>query len=506
MSRPTDEFLVLHVDDDAPLLELSKQFLSEADSRLDVETMTDPVAAAEAVQSGSYDAVIADYQMPEMNGLELLETVRQTQTNELPFIMFTGEGRETVASEALNLGANRYLQKGGDPNSQYTVLADAVINEIKHARTKASLREYATAVEASDDSIYMLDPDGAYVFANAEHLSRLVADGKIDTADQREVDGRQYRSIHPDRAAERITEIIREVVDREEAITEEYAFETEDSWSYRTYSPVFDPETAEPRGVVVISKDITRRKRMEDREAMLHSLLRHDVKNKIHAAHGYLGLAEAADLPADALDQLSTASRLLDDSITLIDNVSTLSELSQHDPKPWALQDVISRVVDSYRPQAETAGIDLRAESCAGRVLGGPLLEALFGNLVSNALTHANADRVEIRCRREHTGGGDGTGDCDGGDTNGDNDGDSDADSDNDVDQYVISVVDDGDGLATDTAAELLEKGVSEGEAAGTGLGLYLVCEIADSYGGSVSLDESAGGGLRVTVRLQAVE
>ena len=472
MGRSPDAFRVLHVDDDSELLALSEQLLHKTDSRLVVETMVDPLHAVDAIREGSYDAIISGYNMPELNGLELLAEIRQ-QERDIPFVLFTGEDAEIVARKALNRGADRYLQKGGDPETQYVVLAHAVVDEIEHARTNATLREYKTAVEASDDSIYMLDPDGVYVFANAEHLSRLVADGKISTADERQVSGRAYGSIHPDQNADRLSEFIRTTIEKGEPITEEYAYETEDSSSYRTYSPVFERETNDTRGVVVISKDITERKQIENREALLHSLLRHDVKNKIHAADGYLDLVETTELPDDTVGWLSTTSRLLEDSISLIDNVGTLTKLTQDDPEPWELGEVIAKVLDGYRPQAETADVKISAEDCSCRVLGGPLLEPLFGNLVSNALTHANADCIEIHCRR-------------------------------DGDEYVVSVVDDGAGLATDSGADLLEKGVSEGDSAGTGLGLYLVREIVDSYGGHLSLDSSPSGGLAVTVRLQA--
>ena len=140
MSRPVDEFVVLHVDDDPQLLGLSEEFLPREDDRLVVETASDPTAAVERIQRTDYDAVISDHQMPGLTGLELLERIRD-HGHELPVIMFTGKGREAVASEALNLGADRYLQKGGDPTAQYTVLADAVVQEIEHANAKSSLQE-----------------------------------------------------------------------------------------------------------------------------------------------------------------------------------------------------------------------------------------------------------------------------------------------------------------------------------------------------------------------------
>jgi ActR/RegA family two-component response regulator len=48
-----------------------------------------------------------------------------------PFIIFTGRDREAVAIEALNRGANRYLQKGGDIKSMSGTLAHAIKEEVE---------------------------------------------------------------------------------------------------------------------------------------------------------------------------------------------------------------------------------------------------------------------------------------------------------------------------------------------------------------------------------------
>jgi PAS domain S-box-containing protein len=111
---------VLYVDDEPDLLELSRIFLERSGS-LSVDTAG---SAAEALQKLKYapcNVIVADYQMPEMDGIELLKKVRASIGN-IPFILFTGKGREEVVIEALNNGADFYLQKGGEPVSQYTEL------------------------------------------------------------------------------------------------------------------------------------------------------------------------------------------------------------------------------------------------------------------------------------------------------------------------------------------------------------------------------------------------
>jgi signal transduction histidine kinase len=66
-----------------------------------------------------------------------------------------------------------------------------------------------------------------------------------------------------------------------------------------------------------------------------------------------------------------------------------------------------------------------------------------------------------------------------------------------------ITVDDDGSGLADEMREAVLQRGVRADEAApGSGLGLAIVRDLADVYGGSISLDTSPQGGLRARLRL----
>lgn len=121
---------ILFVDDEGDLLQQAKVFLERIDDNIQIDTTTSPKEALNRLKKEDYDGVVSDYQMPEMDGLDLLERLRKDRETDIPFIMFTGKGEEEVALEALDLGADRFMQKKGDPETQYLVLSQAIKQEI----------------------------------------------------------------------------------------------------------------------------------------------------------------------------------------------------------------------------------------------------------------------------------------------------------------------------------------------------------------------------------------
>lgn len=98
---------VLHVDDEPDFATLIARHLERENERLVVHTATTTEEAFERL-SGEVDCVVSDYWMPETNGLELFEEIRERYP-ELPFILFTDTGSEEVASEAISAGVTDYL-------------------------------------------------------------------------------------------------------------------------------------------------------------------------------------------------------------------------------------------------------------------------------------------------------------------------------------------------------------------------------------------------------------
>jgi len=142
---------VLYVDDDPALLEIGHRFL-ERSGYFGVRTLTSAQEALDSPDLATYDAIISDYQMPGMNGIEFLKTVRE-RFGDLPFIIFTGRGREEVVIEAINNGADFYVQKGGDPTAQFADLAHKIRQAVTRRRTQDELRAAYEKITASEEEL-----------------------------------------------------------------------------------------------------------------------------------------------------------------------------------------------------------------------------------------------------------------------------------------------------------------------------------------------------------------
>lgn len=118
---PPPPISILVVDDEHDMCDLSRLFLSK-DEELRVYTANSVEDARKALEEEHIDAIISDYQMPREDGIQFLKWLR-ARGDPTPFILFTGKGREEVVIEALNNGADSYLQKGGKPEPLYAELA-----------------------------------------------------------------------------------------------------------------------------------------------------------------------------------------------------------------------------------------------------------------------------------------------------------------------------------------------------------------------------------------------
>ncbi|MFW6083528.1 MAG: response regulator [Thermoplasmatota archaeon] len=117
---------ILFIDDEAGIREQAKIFMERMDERFDVETASDLESALQKLESNRYDIVVADFLLPDSDGLDILKKLKDEE-KDIPFILLTGRDSETIFRKADSLGAEQCLTKQGDPLKQYEMLSNTII-------------------------------------------------------------------------------------------------------------------------------------------------------------------------------------------------------------------------------------------------------------------------------------------------------------------------------------------------------------------------------------------
>ncbi|MFB6196573.1 MAG: ATP-binding protein [Haloplanus sp.] len=130
---------VIHVADDEAFVETAAANLERESDRLAVRTFTDAAAVLASLAGDTdratppVDCIVSGYRMPGMDGLELLAAVRERYPD-LPFILYTDEGSEAVASDAIGAGVTDYVRQEDD--AQYERLAARIEEAVRQFRAE----------------------------------------------------------------------------------------------------------------------------------------------------------------------------------------------------------------------------------------------------------------------------------------------------------------------------------------------------------------------------------
>lgn len=159
---------VLYVDDEPGLQDVVRLHL-EKTRLFSVDISGSARDALERLKTTEYDVVISDLQMQGMDGIGFLKEIRRAFPR-LPFIIFTGRGREEVVIEALNNGADYYLHKGTDIKALFAELRNMIQKAVQRKRLEDALIEsearYREFFMTSRDSVFITTPDGRWIDFN----------------------------------------------------------------------------------------------------------------------------------------------------------------------------------------------------------------------------------------------------------------------------------------------------------------------------------------------------
>ncbi len=211
----------------------------------------------------------------------------------------------------------------------------------------------------------------------------------------------------------------------------------------------------------------------------------HELRTPISVIRAEADVALAADDVTERERALAEAVRAeADRSEALIDGLLVLarSESTLHETEPVDLAELVGNVVGELVPLADEHGVDIDLALSEAQVVGDRvLLERLVTNLVSNAILHsevANGGRRWMRVTVSSQAG-----------------------------QAVLAVANSGPDLQGEDLVQFFEpfqrrNGHAGSDRRGVGLGLTIVRSVAETHGGSVSIEPLNGGGLDVIVQI----
>lgn len=185
---------ILVIDDDDDDAFLIRTGLERVDPSMEVATAGTYGEALLAMRDKTYDAVVVDYRLGAVNGVELIERWRQAG-HQTPFILLTGQGGVDVDIEAMRRGAADYLEKREmTPALLERAIRYAIERNAAEAELVAAKGRFEAAVQGSNDGIWDWDIKSAVLYMSPRFKEML----GFEDSELPSTRAAWFECVHPD--------------------------------------------------------------------------------------------------------------------------------------------------------------------------------------------------------------------------------------------------------------------------------------------------------------------
>ncbi|GCF13091.1 ATPase [Haloarcula mannanilytica] len=239
---------VLYVDSECDDITAVKETLRGSADEFTVTVCETADDALDALDSVLYDCVVSEYRLPDRNGVDLLRAVRD-QSHDLPFLLFTDDGDEGVASDAISAGVTDYVTKTPLPE-QTERLRQRITSAVARRREEADILDRMT------DAFFAVDENWEFTYAN-ERGRRVIGRAMEGDADTTDLLGRNIWEAIPSLEGTEFSKQYRQAMSQQESVSFEAYFEPLQTWFEVSVYP-------SPTGISVYFRDVTERHRQEE--------------------------------------------------------------------------------------------------------------------------------------------------------------------------------------------------------------------------------------------------
>jgi PAS domain S-box-containing protein len=484
---------VLIVDDEKGLrIGAQRLLIGEGYEVTTAENGTDGIKLGTETE---FDLAIIDLKMPDIDGLEVLQKIREKFPNTVCFIATAYASYET-AVESTRLGAHSYIPKPFTPEELLSNLKDGyqkrLINleaEKWHKEREERLLEVAfektrmnTIVNSITDGVLVVNKDGLAVLYNPAalrflELTRIAVEEYI------------LNKLRPE-----ILELFNKIVNDISIEHKSYTIQIELKPNREFFIEVTASAVRHPgkniAGVVFVFKDITELKKIEFVKSQFVSMVSHELKAPIAAVYGFLKLFNDDSIeltPEQRKEYENRAMVRLDGLLKMVNDLLDISRMElktlNREIKRVCLHEVISAVLELFQIDINKKGIQVifnKDESAHCISVDADEITRLFTNLISNAIKY-NREQGLININLYQ------------------------------ADNYLVTEIkDSGIGLKPEEKKKLFTeffraKNEKTKNISGTGLGLSIVKRIVDSYSGRIEVESDYGEGTTFKVYLPTI-
>ncbi|CAM3161867.1 ATP-binding protein [Corallococcus soli] len=489
---------VLLADDNADMRDYVRRLLSH---RYQVTAVSNGAEALRLARESRPDLVLSDVMMPVMDGIELVRQLRADEAlRTVPIILLSARAGEEETASGLELGADDYLTKPfaarellARVQAQLTMAAMR-LRAAEQEEQAALLAQQQRWLEAVLDRLptptLLVDPDSRrFTFAN--HAAQELADGDFPGGLGDAEQGAAFRLTDETEAPFDLARALDAPVRDLEAVGHSPAGRL-----HLVVDSDFVPAIGQqPSRTILTLRDISRLKQAEhDLKVLLGardeflSIASHELKTPITSLRMQLQMTERNVKPAEGRvpspEKLAKAMRIsllqVDRLTSLVDDLLDVARI-RTGTLELTFQEVdlsllVSEVLERLSGQLEQAGCRVRLDvpSLIVGVWDGHRLEQVLTNLLCNALKYAPGTPLEVRAEEQG-------------------------------DSVRLEVRDQGPGVPPaqrESIFDRFDRGLASRNAGGLGLGLFISKQIVAAHRGTISVEESPGGGACFVIRL----
>jgi PAS domain S-box-containing protein len=482
---------ILVVDDEPSVREGCRRVLCRKEYR--VEAAAGGREGLAKAKQDHFDLILIDIKMPDMDGVELLQAVRNLDPDTV-CVIITGYATLELAVRTTKLGAYDFVTKPLTPNEllgvverglevrRLTLETRSLAEErdrrlLEIAAEKSRLR---TIIDCLTDGVLVINRERQLVLYNPAILTLL----SLKEAPRL---GQPFEQYLAD--PEMVTLLAQSLSfpdSQYSQVAREFLLGPEGKTVAMANVAAVRDESGQLLGAVLVLRDITQLKELDRMKAQFIAMVAHELRAPLAAIKGYLDLilGDTVRDPAQIRHMLQRCNERGEALLALIQDLLEVSRLeaarTSRRIESLPLTDILQTALELVSPQAQTRKISISCELPAEL----PLLQAdreemirLFTNLLTNAIKYNRPEgKVWVQAKVEGP--------------------------------YVrIDISDTGVGIPKEALPKLFReffrlRTPETKHVTGTGLGLSIVKKIVDAHGGRVEVISELGKGSTFTTYL----